>query len=303
MTYVKSSLFCMLICFSLSSPIIAQDSISSSPAFNKMRLGLLLGSSGSVYATSMIGLNSLWYKDYPKSNFHFFNDNDEWMQMDKFGHSLAAYYESLIGIQGLKWAGVENRKSIIYGSLFGLVFQLPIEILDGFSANWGASSGDLIANTLGAGLVFSQFMLWDEQKIVYKFSFHPTEFASMRSDLLGENLVQNIIKDYNGSTYWLSFSPQSFMKKESWIPDWLCLSLGYGADNMLGVSYAKTPDEYLHYVPYRQFYFSLDVNTLKIPTKNKFVKALLVGLSIIKIPAPTVEINSQGNVRFHPIYF
>lgn len=288
--------------FFLTNQLYAQHALDTN-SLNKQRLAILLSGSTVIYGTSMIGLNELWYKDYPKSSFHFFNDNDEWMQMDKYGHALSAYYESLIGINGLKWAGVENRKSIYYGSLFGLIFQMPIEILDGFSEHWGASTGDVIANTLGSGLALTQYLAWDEQRILFKYSFHPTEFADLRPDLLGENLVQSVLKDYNGMTYWISFSPSHFLKDESILPGWLCLSFGFGADNMLGVNYANTPTEYLHYNPYRQFYISFDVNSLKIQTKSKFLKALLSGLSILKFPAPAVEITSQGNLHFHPIYF
>ena len=37
---------------------------------------------------ALIGLNQLWYADYPKSDFHFINDNAQWMQMDKVGTSF-----------------------------------------------------------------------------------------------------------------------------------------------------------------------------------------------------------------------
>jgi hypothetical protein len=289
----------LLLISSLSHAQIKSDTNN----FNKKRLSCLLAGSTLVYGTAMIGLNALWYKDYPRSSFHFFNDNDEWMQIDKFGHALSAYYESLIGIHGLKWAGVEDKKAIYWGSLFGFVFQLPIEILDGFSAHWGASSGDLLANTLGAGLAFGQYAAWNEQRILFKYSFHPTKFADMRPDLLGTNLVQNVLKDYNGNAFWLSVSPKSFMAETSPFPEWLCFSIGYGADNMLGVSYDKTPPEYKSYIPYRQFYFSLDINTLKIPTQSKFLKNVFRVISIVKVPAPAIEIRSTGKVHFHPLYF
>ena len=42
--------------------------------------------------------------------------------------------------------------------------------MDGYSAEWGASSGDIIANALGTGLYISQELLWKEQRITPKFS-------------------------------------------------------------------------------------------------------------------------------------
>jgi hypothetical protein len=40
---------------------------------------------------ALIGLNQLWYSDYPKSEFHFINDNADWLQMDKGG----SFYSSI----------------------------------------------------------------------------------------------------------------------------------------------------------------------------------------------------------------
>ena len=35
-----------------------------------------------------------------------------------------------------------------------------------------------------------------------KFSFHQTKFASQRPETLGASLNEQILKDYNGQTYW-----------------------------------------------------------------------------------------------------
>jgi hypothetical protein len=50
-----------------------------------------------------------------------------------------------------------------------------VEVLDGFSSEWGASSGDIIANA--SALLVSQELLWKEQRITPKFSFHTTQYA------------------------------------------------------------------------------------------------------------------------------
>ena len=66
--------------------------------FKPKRLALVLGTETTIYGGLMVGLNSLWYKDFPKSDFHFFNDNNEWLQMDKVGHATTAYYVGKFGI-------------------------------------------------------------------------------------------------------------------------------------------------------------------------------------------------------------
>ena len=294
-------IFCILLMLlTFTTPPLQAQELHDSSSINKVRLGLFTASSASLYATSLIVLNEMWYKGYPKSGFHFTNDNDQWMQIDKLGHAFTAYYQSLIGIEGLKWSGVDDRKSIIYGSLFGIIFQTPIEILDGFSANWGASWGDLVANTMGSALAFSQYYFWNEQKVLFRLSFMPTVYGDMRTDVFGNNLPSKILKDYNGHNFWLSF-PINFINPR--IPEWLCLSIGYGAEEMLAGSKRTTASEFIHYNPYRQFYLSLDINTLKIPTKHKWLKAILVATSMIKIPAPALEFNSRNEFRFHPLHF
>ena len=145
---------------------------------NKQRKNILLISKGAAYTATLIGLNSLWYKDYPRSNFHFINDNREWLQMDKVGHMTSSYYMGVAGIEAYRWAGMNEEQAIWYGGLSGSFFLTAVEILDGFSAEWGASSGDLLANTLGSVLCISQEIYWNEQKIQLKYSYAKSFWAN-----------------------------------------------------------------------------------------------------------------------------
>jgi len=65
----------------------------------KLRKQLVVGGNAVAYSGTMFGLYHLWYKDYPLEKFHFFNDNKEWQQMDKVGHSFSCYYEGVAGIE------------------------------------------------------------------------------------------------------------------------------------------------------------------------------------------------------------
>ena len=49
-------------------------------------------------------------------------------------------------------------------------------------------------------------------RIYPKFSFHRTDYAPLRPDVLGDGLAEEIFKDYNGQTYWLSFDMDKFIK-------------------------------------------------------------------------------------------
>ena len=253
----------------------------------------------------MIGLYSLWYKDYPQSSFHFINDNQGWLQMDKFGHGLSSYYIGNIGHKLLRWSGVDEKKAVWYGGMLGFVYLLNVEILDGFSKEWGASSTDLLANGIGTGLFIGQQLAWGEQRLLMKFSFHTTKFPDYTDVQLGDNLIEQILKDYNGETIWLSANISSFMKNKGIIPEWLNIAVGYSPEGMIDPN--NNPTEYngtpIHFDRYRQYYFSLDVDFNKIKTNSKALNLFFEVLNIVKIPFPTLEYNKFDGLKFHYLYF
>lgn len=218
----------------------------------------------STYGGSMVVLYNFWYKDYPFEQFHFFNDNAEWQQLDKIGHMYSAYQIGLLGIELERWAGKNEKKAIWYGGSLGSVFLTSIEILDGFSSGWGASWGDLLANTSGSALAISQELLWKEQRVKIKFSFSQTSFSSIRPNLLGGSFSESWFKDYNGQTYWVSANIKSILlKDEDKFPEWLNVAVGYGANGMLGGRENVFEKEgitydYSHISRYRQWYISPD---------------------------------------------
>lgn len=290
----------------VSSFIQAQSSLESfltpSDSINKPRQsGVYIGESVALGAT-LIGLNQIWYKDYPQSNFHFFNDNDQWLQIDKVGHLYSSYHLGRAGAELLQWSGASQKEQLLYGASVGFAFLTVVEVFDGFSQEWGASTGDIIANATGTALYVSQELLWKEQRITPKFSFHQTKFAKQRPETLGKSLNEQLLKDYNGQTYWLSFNIHSFTK-DSLIPKWLNLAIGYGGENMLYGSRSEALQNGIFQQEYRQFYLSLDIDLTKIETKSHFLKTIFSVFNTIKIPAPTLQYNDYNGLKAHFIYF
>jgi Predicted periplasmic lipoprotein (DUF2279) len=274
-----------------------------SDSLNKKRLNGVVISETVLASSALVGLNQLWYADYPKSDFHFINDNDEWLQMDKAGHVFSAYHLGSYGANALKWSGCDRKNQLIYGASLGFVFLTAVEVFDGFSQEWGASSGDLIANAGGTALYVSQELLWKEQRIVPKFSFHTTKYASLRPNVLGSSLSEQVFKDYNGQTYWLSANLHSFLKTSK-LPKWLNFAVGYGADGMIAGRRETVADLNLPISKReRQFYLSLDADLTKIETKSAFLKTFFSIFNAIKIPAPSIEISSSQGVKWHSFYF
>ena len=249
---------------------------------------------------TLFALNELWYKDYERTTFQFKNDNSDWQQMDKAGHFMTAYSIGRIGMDVLDWGGISKKNQLIYGATLGFTFLSAVEILDGFSKEWGASIGDIMSNAAGTGFFIGQELIWKEQRITVKYSFHQTNFAKQRPNILGKSFLEQSLKDYNGQTYWLSANIWSFYKKST-VPKWLNLAFGYGAEGMLyGEIKTKNP---IPQAPYRQFYLSLDIDLTKVNTNSKFIKSVFSVINFIKIPSPTLEINTKGQLKFHYLYF
>lgn len=282
------------------------DTVTAEKHIHKGRLIGVVTLGGVAYAGTMTGLYQLWYKNYPRSGFHFINDNNEWLYMDKMGHTTTAYWFSRVGYKSLKWAGVEEKPAVWIGSAFGFAFLSTIEIFDGFSAEWGASAGDIAFNTLGTALFIGQQFLWQDQKFILKFSYSPTDYPQYNPELLGKNQFQSIIKDYNGQTYWLSANIRSFLKKESNFPSWLNVAVGYGADGMTGARTNPGLVDGVHIPSFErtsQYYLTLDIDLTRIKTSSETLELLLNIVGFIKIPFPALEYNARDGFRYHWIYF
>jgi len=265
-------------------------------AVNKKRLQRLTIVSGAGYGLSLIGMQALWYKNSERQSFRFFNDNAEWKQIDKLGHFYSAFYFSYGASAALRWCNMPAKKSDAIGALTGLLIMVPVEIFDGFSAAYGASTGDLIANTAGSAFFLGQKSLWGEVRLIPKLSFHRSAFADERPDILGATLISEVFKDYNGHTLWLAADMDKFVR----FPRWLNLAVGYGANDMVYARDHQNAD--FGFSSYRQYYVSLDFDLTAIQTRSKFLRTILLVASAIKIPAPTVEF-SRKKVLWHPLYF
>lgn len=297
----------------------AQDSLKQNSvypgkgiAFNKKRILIVGGTIGITYGTSLFALNQTWYKNYPKTSFHTFNDSREWLQMDKVGHAWSVYNLSRASTSAWRWAGLSEKKSVLAGSLTGFSYLTVIEILDAHSEKWGWSWADMAANIWGSSLFAFQQLAWKDQRIQFKFSAHrkkyPAALDARADELFGESLPERILKDYNGQALWLSFNINAFTHKKN-LPGWLNISIGYGTDGLFGgyeniaydkngnISFSRTDIK-----RYRQWYLSPDVDFTKIKTGSKFVRTILAGLNAVKIPAPALEF-SNGKFKGQFLYF
>ena len=305
-------LFCYQSLFSQDTSRQALSSFTpSSP--NKTRIFLATGTSVVGYGGSLVALSNAWYKKYPQSSFHFFNDDDSWLQIDKAGHFFSAYTAGKMSMEVWRWAGLSRKQRIWIGGLSGSFFLTVIEVLDGFSSEWGFSMGDMAANLTGSSLFIAQELAWNEQKIQVKFSFHQNDYGSpslnQRADqLFGNRYVEKLLKDYNAQTYWVSANLKSFLKK-SHVPSWLNIAVGYGAEGMFGATKNIVKDNNGTVIfdrsdipRYRQWYLAPDIDLTRIKTKSKFLKISFFLLNSLKFPTPSIGFSKKG-IEWNWIHF
>ncbi len=290
---IRSSkiLFLLILC---TQVVIAQpDSLQH--LYKKRQKAVIIGSSG-AYTGSMVALTAAWYSQSNRQSFRFFNDAREWKQMDKLGHTFSAFQISAISSATWQWSGMSKQKSDRLGSLISLGIMSSIEVLDGFSAGYGASVSDVVANAAGTGLYWGQQALWNETRIYPKYSFHRTRYAPIRPSLLGHGLAEEMLKDYNGQTQWLSVDMDKFMR----FPKWLNFSLGMGAEGMVYATDASNRNA--GYNPYRKFFVGVDFDLTAFKSKSKVLNTLIYVANMVRLPAPAIEF-SQHKTKGHWFYF
>ena len=270
------------------------------------------GAAAGLYVSSAALLYNAWYKDYPKSSFHFFDDIQQWNQSDKYGHVFFAYYQAKIWNKAFLWSGKSKISSAILAASISFMAQNSIEVFDGFSKQWGASYTDVIANGIGSGIFLAQELIFKKQLFQLKYSYTFQSYANpilqeRSNQIFGRNYFQHMVKDYNGSVMWISTSLGDWKKEKSKL-DFLGVAVGFGNGGLFGASinewenYSGIYYNMNHIPRYRKFLIAPDIDLEKIPTNKKWLKTLFFFANGIKLPMPTLEINTLGNVEFHPFY-
>ncbi len=269
---------------------------SSLHSVNNRKLTAVVAGAGLGYTATMIGLSQVWYSQYPHQSFRFFNDAGEWKQVDKFGHFYSAFHLAAIGSRVLQWGRLPQKKSDKIAAVTSLLMMASIEVFDGYSAGYGASTTDLLANFCGTAFYLGQSLTWREIRLQPKFSFHQTSLAHLSPNTLGAHFSEELLKNYNGQTYWLSADLDKFIP----FPKWLNICAGYGAGNMIRAQ--DRQNEQAGYAPYRKYYLGLDFDLTAIKTKSKALKTLIFFVNRVRLPAPALEF-SQGKLKGHFLYF
>lgn len=260
---------------------------------------------------SLYKLSKKWYRDYPSKRFYTVNDMDHWRMMDKYGHAWSAY--TLARLSGALWrqTGMEQGQAVYRAGIAAMGYQTLIEVMDGFSSEWGFSWGDMGADMVGTLSYMLQELGLKKQVVSLKFmSFKNVKYTAdihdRAEELFGSSFTSQLLSDYNRQTYWASINIQSIFTRSK-LPPWLNIAVGYGAGQMLGESSNRWFDknnvlfDRSDILRYSRILISPDIDFTRIRTGNKILRTLFFMLNAVKIPAPALEFNTKREIKFHMI--
>jgi hypothetical protein len=243
----------------------------------------VLASVGGVFLGSGIAVHiyqrNAWWKDQRQA-FHFVNDNNYALGMDKIGHFYAGNLLAHAFSSGLEAGNLTIEQSALYGSAASLLFELYVEIEDGYGPDWGFSPGDLAGDVLGAAFSLSQYYYPFLKNFQTRFSYIPSD--KMRN---GTHRGGNMIDDYEGQKYWLSFRMKNLLPEgvSNYWPSFLMLSVGMGVSNLDGSGGGI-----------REFFVAFDLDAEEIPLYGKGWQFVKNTLNYFHFPMPGIRVSPDA---------
>lgn len=257
------------------------NDVKYEPLSYKPNYGVLAGMGG-IFLGSGIAIHiyqrNAWWKDQ-RRDFHFVEDWNYALNIDKIGHFYASALLAHTFSAGLEAGDIQSEPAAIYGSLASLLFELYVEIEDGYGPQWGFSPGDAGADFLGAAFSLSQYYIPFLKNIQPRFSYWPSQ------KFRDGTHPGNSIDDYEGQKYWLSFRVKNLLPKkpaEYW-PGFLNLSLGMGVRNLDGSGGGQ-----------REFYLALDLDFEEIPLYGRGWQFVKNTLNYFHLPMPGIRITPDA---------
>ena len=287
--------------FSLSLLVLFACSIKAKADSTKIKKGRVIVVSSSLVAIlggSYLYVENSWWSD-KQIPFHFDDGADLTyaLNVDKVGHFMGGLEAADFFSSSMKWAGMNERKSLWYGAAFGSGLQLAIEMKDAYAPYWGFSKWDLALGSAGSFWPVAQYYNPDLKAINFKFSYYKRsniywDLDKQRGKETNKYAWQD---DYPNQTYWVTFDVNHFVETCCW-PDWLNVAVGFGIDDtqyLNGGTKAGGNNEW---------YIALDYDVPKMLKKwnSPTGKKVKHWLNYFHFPAPTIRISPK--LEFYPLF-
>jgi len=220
-----------------------------------------------------------WWSNQ-RTKFHFQNDWNYALWIDKIGHAYGALLIQHGISAGLEAANLEAEQCVWYGSLAALSFQTFIEIEDGFGPQWGFSPGDFYGNLFGSTYPVLQYYFPFFKNIMIKASYWPADLNKTNPNSGQKHIIAD---DYHGQKFWIAARMKNFLPEEAakvW-PDFLMLAFGMGVKNLDGNGGGQ-----------RDFYLALDFDAEAIPLHGSVWQFIKNTLNYLHFPMPGIRVTS-----------
>lgn len=265
------------VCNAQTQVDIAAPSDSSKVDYNRLALV------GAGAVVTLVGAHiyqrDAWWQS-GRSFFRFQNDWQYALNIDKIGHTEGGYFEAKIFKSLASWIGFNDRASTFYGSIFGMLYQLYVEIEDGYHSQYGFSPGDAFADIIGASIPIAQEAVPELRNFGIKFSYWP---SAKILDEWRRHQYHTFIDDYEGQTFWINMDPHFFLGENGKvIPAWLGIAVGAGIRNYDVPGATR-----------RRIYLAFDYNFSKIETSSAFLHTVLTALDFLHYPAPGIRLENN----------
>jgi hypothetical protein len=178
----------------------------SGPALWKA--GISLGIVGSTYAAGWVFVSAAFWEHQHGAGFRFRDEGAFGLHTyaggaDKLGHLYANYLTTRLYADVLTWGGFSRTLSVLSSTLLTMSFFSAVEIKDGYTAKYGFSVGDMLANVAGEGAALALMLAPRlDDSFSLKLLYYPSR--DFRHAVASDGAV-NMPEDYSGQTYLLSF--------------------------------------------------------------------------------------------------
>ena len=232
---------------------IEDPKASLSPAQIRLRGNIVTFGTLGIYAA--YGFSTWWNdanSDFNQQDEDWFNENSYSGGADKLGHMFSTYISTRLLTRGYQWAGLNHQHALRRARNLAFFTLTAVEIMDGFTKEYGFSWEDFIMNTLGIGM--AQILesdpdmdaLWDF-RVLYRYS----------DDADRKNSIDPF-SDYSGQIYLFVLRP-AVLANAAANSNWHLLEIaaGYGTKGYRPLTDLNTPKE-------RNLYLGVSLNVTEL---------------------------------------
>lgn len=238
-----------------------------------------------------------WWSGDESRGFHFENDFDYALNLDKLGHFAAGVAIGEFFYEGYRWAGTSEFQAYLFAGLSALATHIAIDVKDGFAPDWGFSIFDVLSGGLGGFLPMAERYVPAFKYIDLKWSYwiNTNAYYNHEHDASGGIFTD----DYVNHTYWLSLKPYRLLPEAArkYYPSWLAIAVGLSIDDSI---FLEEP----HPKPHREVYIALDYDLEAFRPQSRMARTIIKALNYFKLPAPTIQVYPEFHwYLLYPIKF